>query len=147
MNTLRRRILWALAFGLCAASASAQIGTVTATAERGRDRLADLACTTIVWATDASAEASAEVTSIRGTISRLVVIPSTASAPSDDYSVTLTDRDGFDVLNGLGATLNDTGASQETITGDALNTIGNLTFDVTSVGSTAEGTVRVFWRP
>lgn len=104
---------------------------------------------TVAWTADASDGSVPDtvIHNVRGTLERLVTQPG-STAPTDNYDVTLTDADGFDVLGGAGAD-RDTANTEEAAI--ALGTYfqrtvaGDLTFSLAnnSVNS-ATGTATLY---
>lgn len=101
----------------------------------------------ITWSADASGEASSEaVGRIEGEVLRLVFSPSASpDAPSANYDITLTDRDGYDVFGGSGANLSSTEVKSSTASPSYV--AGSYTFAVANAGASGEGVVRIFTRP
>lgn len=80
-----------------------------------------------------------------GKIELLVTDPG-ATAPTDDYDLTVADSDGIDVLAGAGA--NRDTANTETVQGTSLGVVANnkLTFAIAAAGNSKIGTVYVYIR-
>lgn len=126
-------------------------GTIvqTHTGNRG-----SLECLSIAWTagTDAAAgTVAATISRIEGTIEKIVFVPGTTTTqPDDNYDVTLSDQDGFDVLRGKGANLDEaTNTEHDCITGTPVYhypTMGLLTLAISGAGASNTGTIRVFFR-
>jgi hypothetical protein len=82
-----------------------------------------------------------------GEIIRLVTDPGTA-APTDNYTVTITDEDGYDVLMGA-AVGNRDEANTEQVLASSLGCVANdkLTLNVSGAGNAKTGTVTVYIKP
>lgn len=96
----------------------------------------------------ATATANAQTSGVySGEIVRLVTVPAGgASAPSDNYDVSILDEDGTDVLMGAGAD-RDT-ANTEQVLASSLGVVANdkLTLKVEHAGDTKGGTVHLYIR-
>lgn len=94
-----KRIFLALLIVLAFSSSAFAVGSV-------RQDLREYGCfreITMSWTADAAAgtvPATATTWPINGWILKVTTNPGT-TAPTDNYDITLTDRDGFDVMNGL----------------------------------------------
>jgi hypothetical protein len=102
----------------------------------------------IKWTwTCSSAGAYSEASTVRpnGLIFRLVTIPSAVTAPTALYDVTITDADGVDVLNGLGADRSATLTEQKSAS-DGLGVCKSslLTLNVSNAGDITLGTVILY---
>lgn len=81
-----------------------------------------------------------------GEILQVVTDPG-ATAPSDNWDLTLTDSDSLDLLKGNGADRDE--SDTEYIVGSGttcLPIVGKLTFNVTNAGNQKKGTIYVFIR-
>lgn len=103
---------------------------------------------TITWTASAGGAVSGNpVTIRRGVIEAVKIVPSTVTAPTALYDVTLVDTDGVDVLNGLGA-------DQSATLGKYFSFLPALTFDgsqtldlvVANAGNAGKGAVIVWVR-
>jgi hypothetical protein len=108
--------------------------------------------TTVSWTSNGSGAAT-ETVSINGTILRFTTNPG-STAPTDNYDITLTDEDGYDVLGGAGAN-RDTATTESfvpQILGSDATTVfpvvvaGTLTLAITNAGDTKNGTVVIYHR-
>ena len=101
------------------------------------------------WTSGTGAEggtASGETTyAYDGKIEALITDPG-ATAPTDDYDITVTDEDGYDVLAGAGAD-RDT-ANTEQVLAASLGVVAGskLTLNVTNAGDAKEGVCWVYLR-
>jgi len=79
-----------------------------------------------------------------GKIIALCTVPLTS--PTDDYDVTITDADGYDVLCGAG--LNRDTANTETVAETSLGAVAGsrLTLHIAAAGYTKTGTVTIWLR-
>jgi len=98
---------------------------------------------TFAWTSTAGGAADGTSTAaFDGAIIGLTTIPSGGgTAPSDNYSVSVTDADGHDVLLGAGA-LRDT-ANTEHVAQTSLGGVAGskLTVNITAAGASKQGTV------
>lgn len=102
----------------------------------------------IAWTWTSTAGGAADLITVgayNGKIEMLVTDPS-ATAPTDDYDVTVTDEDGTDVLAGAGA--NRDTANTEIVIASSLGIVANdkLTLNVTAAGAAKSGTVYLYVR-
>ena len=79
-----------------------------------------------------------------GEIIRLVTDPG-ATAPSDNYTVTVLDEDGVDVLMGAAVANRDT-ANTEQVLASSLGCVANdkLTLSISGAGNAKNGTIHVY---
>jgi len=129
-------------------------GTVTVTpgaiALAHRRREPDLQVINIAWVGDAG-DGSVPATTlekVRGMLVRLVTNPGTP-APTDDYDITLVDRDGLDVLDGAGANRDTANSEEEPIsmTGGIPRVLDGEDLTLNISGNTqagAQGVIRLF---
>lgn len=122
----------------------------------------EVECCTVTWTSNSAGAATATINGVRGEILGFQTNPSGASglAPTDNYDITLTDRDGFDVLGGLGADRDQTNTERVDTTDlkDAASgggyvlpafprpTVGPLAFAVAGAGAANVGVFRVWYR-
>jgi hypothetical protein len=104
---------------------------------------------TLSWTSDSSGDATATTGAIFGTILRVATNPG-ATAPTDNYDVTLSDADGFDILYGLGAN-RDTANTESISPVDPVSGVppvvaGPLSLSVSSAGASKVGTVVIYYR-
>jgi len=100
MSNCALALVLAFLFTAPGAWASVTSGTLTISmsGERGY-----LECATLDWSTDVSSACVAQIGSIEGQIERIVILSdSGATSPVSPYTISLTDRDGFDMLGGAG---------------------------------------------
>lgn len=80
-----------------------------------------------------------------GEVLAMVTIPDGDAAPTDDYDITITDVEGYDVMQGAGAD-RDT-ANTETAVPTARSVAhGVLTLNVSNAGDSKSGTVVLYIR-
>jgi len=95
--------------------------------------------TKIVWnwtsATDGTASGTTSAT-YTGKVRRIVTDPG-ATAPTDDYDITLTDSDGYDLLDGSGVNLDTSVTEIRAITGIVFGS--TLTINVANAGAEKVG--------
>lgn len=100
--------------------------------------------TKIVWswtsATDGTASASTNHT-YTGKVRRIVTDPG-ATAPTDDYDITLTDGDGYDLLDGNGVNLDTSVTEVRAVTGVVFGS--TLTLNVANAGAEKVGKLIVY---
>lgn len=100
----------------------------------------------IRWAWTATAGGAADkitVGSYYGQVLAIVTDPDGSAAPSDNYDITITDTDTYDVLQGAGAD-RDT-ANTETATPSKTSVaFGTLTLNVTNAGSGGAGVATLY---
>lgn len=112
---------------------------------------------TFTWVSAADGSASGVSDAMEsGQIYRIVTVPSSTEAPTNDYGLTLTDQDGIDVAEGmlvnrLTATTQEVNPVIETAVGSDKYAVpvlfsGPLTLTVASAGSGKGGIVRVYYR-
>lgn len=80
-----------------------------------------------------------------GKVIALITDPAAAgAAPTDDYDITVTDADGYDVLAGAGA--NRDTANTETVLSASLGVVfrSTLTFAASGAGSSKQGVAVLF---
>ena len=102
---------------------------------------------TWTWTSDASGDASeATAVAVDGDVIGLVTVPSSGSAPTDDYDIVINDANSVDVLAGAGA--NRDTANTEYVQGTSLGWVANslLTLVVSNAGNTKAGTVYLYIR-
>lgn len=79
---------------------------------------------------------------IEGYIVRVVTNPS-ATAPTDDYDITITDADGVDVMAGALAN-RDTANSEQVIPSDPPYVNSELTVNISTAGEAKEGVIIIY---
>jgi hypothetical protein len=110
---------------------------------------------TLAWTSHTDGTVALPTPTINGTILRVTFNPG-ATAPTDNYDVTLTDEDGIDVLGGQGAN-RDTANSESVCPGLAFTdgtttsvvpiaVAGTLTLNVSNAGDSKQGTVVLYVR-
>lgn len=94
------------------------------------------------WTTDSTTGAVDGTTTntYSGRFIGLVTVPSTTAAPSDNYTVTIKDADGVDLLLGAAVTNRDT-ANTEFITEASISgaAMSKLTFGIAAAGNSKQG--------
>ena len=122
------------------------VGTVTITEERA----GTIKKIAFAWVSGTGAEdgtASGQTTyAYSGKILGLATDPG-ATAPSDNYTITITDEDSMDVLMGAAVANRDT-ATTEYILSTSLGAVANdkLTINVSGAGTSKEGTAYLYIR-
>lgn len=128
-------------------------GTVTATYRKSTSvRVVD-----VEWTSDASGDATGKV-ALDGQLIKVVTNPS-ATAPTDNYDITLVDEDSIDVAGGLLANRDTTNSEevylfkQVTLTGTGSDAAavpiyhgGLVTFTVAAAGNAKSGVARIYLR-
>ena len=97
------------------------------------------------WTSDSSGDATGTTTNtFDGDLIGFATDPDGTAAPTDNYDVTLTDANGFDLLMGNGA--NRDTADIEYVAGTSLGAVSGskLTITVANAGDTKKG-VAVVW--
>ncbi len=81
---------------------------------------------------------------ITGTCHRLVTIPTSSAAPSDNYDVYINDEDGYDILVGGG--LNRSTSATQGVVAASMGCVKNdkITLSITGAGNSKEGTVILY---
>lgn len=99
------------------------------------------------WTSDGSGDATATSTeAYSGKIIGFATVPDGVAAPTDNYDVTVTDPDSFDVLAGAGAD-RDTANTESQFDPTALGVAdGVLVFTIANAGDTKEGVVHLWVR-
>lgn len=112
----------------------------------------------IPWTSNASGAFSDQIDpDIIGTILQVQFVPNTdANQPSNNYSITLTDKVGYDLLRGQGASLSNATitrvipvipATDGTNTGSGpLVVAETLTINVTNAGNAKQGKLVLYFR-
>lgn len=94
----------------------------------------------IKWTWTSTAGGAADLITTRsyyGEVLALVTDPG-ATAPTDDYDVTITDSEGYDVLQGAGAN-RDTANTETAVPAATSVAFGTLTLNVSNAGNAKEG--------
>lgn len=117
-------------------------GTVTLTETNRISRIQK-----IKWAwTSTAGGAADQVTTGKyyGRVVALVTIPAAAgSAPTDDYDITITDSEGYDVMQAAGAN-RDTANTETAVPAAYSVAFGALTLNVTNAGNAKGGTAILY---
>lgn len=95
----------------------------------------------IKWDWTATAGGAADKITVNGYYGKVmacVTIPDTGTAPTDNYDITITDADGFDVLQGTGAN-RDTANTETAVPTTDSPVYGQLTLNVTNAGNAGKG--------
>jgi hypothetical protein len=103
----------------------------------------------IAWTWTATAGGAADLVTANaynGAIERLVTVPDSGTAPTDNYDITVTDEDGTDVLMGAGAN-RDTLVTEQVLA-SSLGVVANdkLTLNITNAGSGGKGVTYLYIR-
>lgn len=137
---MRRIVALFVAVALCLLPYPAQAaGTVTVVEINGYH------IKRIAWTWTSTAGGAADlVTTVTytGQIVALVTDPG-ATAPTDNYDITVTDADGVDVLNALGAN-RDTANTEQVVSGMGIVVGQPLTLNVTNAGDSKQGVVYLY---
>lgn len=104
------------------------------------------------WTSDSSGTGSITYSSTgyyTGELMRFFTAPSTTLTPSSNYSLTLTDADGYDLLGGYGA--NRSGINTEWLQSGSVTPMGaivanRLRLNVTKAGNAKKGVAIAFLR-
>lgn len=110
---------------------------------------------TLSWTTHTDGSATKTTDPLTGTIVGITYNPG-STTPSDNYDMTLSDEDGFDVLSGQGANL-DQSTTTRIVPGvpfkDGTTTSlapvavhGTLALSITNAGDTKNGTLVIYLR-
>lgn len=94
----------------------------------------------IKWTWTSSAGGAADLVTpgvYAGRVIALVTDPGT-TAPDDNYDITITDAEGYDVMQGAGAN-RDTANTETAVPAAASVAFGPLTLNVSNAGSAKEG--------
>lgn len=78
-----------------------------------------------------------------GEVVAVVTDPDGTAAPSADYDITITDVEGYDVLQGAGADRSDTTTETEVPAAKSV-AFGKLTLNVTNAGNAKSGVVVLY---
>lgn len=99
----------------------------------------------IKWTWTSAAGGAADLVTVgnyAGRVLSLVTDPG-AAAPTDNYDVTVTDPDGYDVLQGAGAN-RDTATTETAVPTAESVAFGTLTLNVSNAGDAKEGTATLY---
>jgi hypothetical protein len=97
------------------------------------------------WTSDASGNADLITTKpYYGQVLALVTDPS-ATAPTDDYDITITDVEGYDVMQGAGAN-RDTANTETAVPAATSVAFGTLTLNVSNAGNAKSGVAILYIR-
>ncbi len=103
---------------------------------------------TWAWTCSTDGDGTSTTTGVYdGKVLAVHTIPnSTGAAPTDNYDITVTDADGYDVL--LGAAMNRAATEEETIASTAVGAVASskLTFNVAAAGDAKKGTATMWIR-
>lgn len=100
----------------------------------------------IKWSWTSTAGGAADLITTNdycGQVLALVTDPDGSAAPTDDYDVTITDSEGYDVLQGAGAD-RDTANTETATPAKTSVAFGKLTLNVTNAGSAKSGTAVLY---
>jgi hypothetical protein len=137
---VRRSLAVLLALALCLLPLPAQAAGTVTVVENQATHIKRIKWT---WVSTAGGAADLVTTlSYTGQIVALVTDPGTA-APTDNWDLTITDQDGVDVLNALGAN-RDTANTEQVVTGMGVVVGQSLTLNVTNAGDSKEGVVYLY---
>lgn len=99
----------------------------------------------IQWSWTSTAGGAADLITTKsyyGEVLALVTNPD-ATAPTDDYDITITDADGYDVMQGAGAN-RDTANTETAVPTAKSVAFGKLTLNVTNAGSAKVGVATLY---
>lgn len=101
----------------------------------------------IKWTWQSSDAGAASLVTARGyygQVLALVTDPDPAGdAPTDNYDITVTDADSYDVMQGAGAN-RDTANTETAVPGATSCAFGVLTINITNAGDTKKGTATLY---
>ena len=97
------------------------------------------------WTSDGSGNADQITTeSYYGEVLALVTIPSGGgTAPTDNYDITITDSEGYDVMQAAGAN-RDTANTETAVPGSTSVAHGQLTLNVSNAGASKQGSAILY---
>lgn len=96
------------------------------------------------WTSTAGGAADKVTSAVFGRVIALVTIPAAAGdAPTDNYDITVTDAEGYDVMQGAGAN-RDTANTETAVPAAASVAFGPLTLNVTNAGAAKSGTAILY---
>lgn len=108
---------------------------------------------TLTWVSDGAGAASGSTKKVSGNVYRVVFIPSSLTAPTENYTAILTDTDGVDVLMGYGG-LGLSATITRSVVPMEMDTAGQpafpfvvdgvLTLTIAGAGNTKAGTVILY---
>lgn len=99
----------------------------------------------IKWSWTSTAGGAADLATSKsyyGEVISLVTDPG-ATAPTDDYDITITDVEGYDVMQGAGAN-RDTANTETAVPAAKSVAFGKLTLNVTNAGDSKVGTATLY---
>lgn len=102
----------------------------------------------ITWAWTCTAGGAADKATTKsyyGEVIEMITIPDAGTAPTDNYDITITDANGYDVLQGAGAN-RDTANTERAAPAATSMAFGVLTLNVTNAGASKLGTVILYIR-
>lgn len=106
----------------------------------------------VAWTSDSTGAASASL-DLNGVLLRVVTNPG-STAPTDNYDVTLLDRDGYDVLEGGGAnrdtanteSIKPVSAATDSVTQLPTAVAGIHTLAIANAGASKTGSITFYYR-
>lgn len=111
---------------------------------------------TINWTSDASGDVSSSIKNVYGTLRRVVFAPVASASPTASYDIVINDITGVDVLEGAGANLSATAAtdavplvattvqSGTAYEGTKVVVAGNLDLAITNAGASKQGLLTLY---
>lgn len=151
-----KRILLVVLFaaGLWSVAGAADTSITTGSLLASVSQISGVTCVSLDWGSNPDGDHISEIRGVYGEIRRITLAPDTAtSQPTNLYNMTLTDRDGFDVLGGRGSNLSNSKTTFFVpLTGDGVTTVtpitvhGSLHLNIDSAGDDKGGTVRLYLR-
>lgn len=140
-------VLFALAL-LSPVVADPDVSTTTGTAVLAYRDWDNLEMVAVGWETPTTGTGAvtASITGLYGVLNRIVIVPDDepTSAPTNLYDVSLTDVDGVDLLDGMGANLSSVTLTTIGTTWTYPMVFGNLNLGITNAGN-SRGLVRVYY--
>lgn len=103
---------------------------------------------TAPWTSDGAGAASVAIPNAEGMVNRVVTVPDAVDAPDDNYTLTVTDTHGIDILNGLGVN-RDTANPEHLLPVVGTDAVpmqiqGGLTVTIAAAGAANKGTVYIY---
>lgn len=104
----------------------------------------------LTWESSADGNVIVQTARFHGTLLRVVINPA-SDAPTDNYDLTITDEDGADILQALGAN-RDTANTEQlvpligngTTTAQPVSFANQLTFNITNAGDANNGEIVLY---
>lgn len=100
----------------------------------------------VKWSWLSTAGGAADLSTVKsyyGEVIALITDPDGTAAPTDNYDISITDDEGYDVMQGAGAN-RDTANTETAVPTAKSVAFGKLTLDVTNAGSAKAGTAVLY---